>query len=170
MKTVLEIGCGDGFGGALVAQRTGRLICTDINVGLLTDNAERMKSFGNIEYKYHDFREKPFPNKVNGIFLVDVIEHIYTDEEPAFLSNIIDSLVEHGVCLIGTPNKTSEQYASELSKEGHVNLKDHKTLMNIGEQYYHNNFLFGMNDEVVHTGFPQMAHFLWLVSIGPKRG
>ena len=39
MKTVLEIGCGDGFGGALVADKIERLICTDINEGLLSDNS-----------------------------------------------------------------------------------------------------------------------------------
>jgi hypothetical protein len=28
--------------------------------------------------------------------------------------------------------------------------------------------LYGMNDEVVHTGFPKMAHYLFIVCADPK--
>jgi len=169
LNTVLEIGCGDGFGGAIVAQRVNRLICTDINKALLSENQTRMERFANIEYHYHDFRKNKYPEKVDGIFLVDVIEHIFADEEPGFLENLADTLGKHGVCLIGTPNETSKEYANKFSKKGHINLKNHKTLKSIGDEYFHNSFLFGMNDEVVHTSFPQMAQFLWLMGVGPKK-
>ncbi len=95
LNTVLEIGCGDGFGGAIVAQRVDRLICTDINQPLLKDNKSRMGHFSNIEYHYHDFRERPYPEKVDGIYLVDVIEHIFPEEKPDFLSNLIGSLLNY---------------------------------------------------------------------------
>ena len=127
-----------------------------------------MGHFSNIEYHYHDFRESPYPEKVDAIYLVDVIEHIFIDEEPHFLSSLVTSLNENGICLIGTPNITADKYANEYSREGHINLKDHKSLKTIGEKYFNNSFLFGMNDEVVHTGFPQMAHFLWLLCVNPK--
>ena len=168
LNTVLEIGCGDGFGGAIVAQRVDKLICTDINENLLKDNTSRMENFSNVEYCYHDFRLKPYPQKVDGIYLVDVIEHIFKKEESAFLSNLLASLNPNGICLIGTPNQTADQYASQYSKEAHVNLKNHETLQSIGDKYFHSSFLFGMNDEVVHIGFPQMAHFLWILCVNPK--
>ena len=168
LDTVLEIGCGDGFGGAIVAQRVKKLYCTDINESLLEDNKSRMEKFNNIEYHYHDFRESPYPNKVDGIYLVDVIEHIFQEEEHDFLSNLVTSMNHNGTCLIGTPNITADKYASVYSREGHINLKDHESLKTIGEKYFNNSFLFGMNDEVVHTGFPQMAHFLWLLCVSPK--
>ena len=169
LNTVLEIGCGDGFGGAIVAQRVDRLICADINKPLLEDNASRMGHFSNIEYHYHDFREGPYSEKVDAIYLVDVIEHIFIDEEPAFLLNLVASLNDNGICLIGTPNITADQYASEYSKEGHINLKDHESLKAIGENYFKNSFQFGMNDEVVHTGFSPMAHFLWVLCMDPRK-
>jgi len=169
LDTVLEIGCGDGFGGAIVAQRVKKLYCTDINESLLEDNKSRMNHFSNIEYQYHDFREKPYHKKVDGIYLVDVIEHVFKKEESAFLNNLVASLNPNGICLIGTPNIESGKYASKYSKEAHVNLKDYKELKGIGEKYFHNSFIFGMNDEVVHTGFPQMSHFLWVLCVGPKQ-
>jgi 2-polyprenyl-3-methyl-5-hydroxy-6-metoxy-1,4-benzoquinol methylase len=167
-QTVIEIGCGDGFGSALVAQKVPRVICTDINEGLLEENRSRMKKFSNVEFMYHDFRNEPFAEKVDGIYLVDVVEHIFKDEEQSFLDNLCLSLKQHGVCVMGTPNKTSEQYASAFSREGHVNLKDNRELRELGEERFFNHFIFGMNDEVVHTGFPEMAHFQWLVGIGPR--
>jgi 2-polyprenyl-3-methyl-5-hydroxy-6-metoxy-1,4-benzoquinol methylase len=168
-NTVLEIGCGDGFGGAIVAQRVDKLICTDINEPLLKDNSTRMTQFSNIHYEYHDFRESPFRKKVDGIYFVDVIEHIFQQEEHDFLSNLSASLNENGICLIGTPNIRADKYASKYSKASHVNLKDYKTLRAIGDKYFNNSLHFGMNDEIVHTGFPQMAHYLWLVCIGPRQ-
>ena len=166
--TVLEIGCGDGFGGALVAQKVKKLICTDINERLISENVTRMQNFSNIDYQYHDFRKSPYVEKMDGIYLVDVIEHIYKEEESSFLTNVCDSLTKHGICLVGTPNRTAEQYASELSKVGHVNLKDYSELKSIGESRFFNHFMFAMNDEVIHTGFPAMAHFQWLLGVGPR--
>ena len=88
-RVVLEVGCGDGFGSALVAQKTGNVICTDINKELLTQNSERMKAFKNIQFLYHDFREKSFDQPVEGAYLIDVVEHIYPEEEQEFLENIL---------------------------------------------------------------------------------
>ena len=165
---VLEIGCGDGFGGALIAQKVKNLICTDINADLINDNQKRMRRFENIEYCYHDFRESPYQPKVDAAYCIDVIEHIYPAEEEKVLQNIVNSLNAHGVCVIGTPNKTAEQYASPYSREGHVNLKEYDDLIKLGRKHFNNSFIFGMNDEVVHTGFPQMAHFLWLLGVDPR--
>ena len=99
---------------------------------------------------------------------MDVFEHIFKKEEKQFLSNLASSLNVNGVCLIGTPNITANKYASKFSKEGHINLKDHESLKAIGEKYFENIFQFGMNDEVVHTGYSPMSHFLWLLSVNPK--
>ena len=73
------------------------------------------------------------------------------------------------VVIIGTPNKSAEQYSSEWSRQGHVNLKDHKALRELGLRYFYNVFMFGMNDEVVHTGYLPMCHFLWALCVTPRR-
>ena len=143
-KLVIEVGCGDGFGSALVAQTVERLICTDINNPLLEDCSKRNKFLKNVEYKYMDFRKSSYNIKADAIYLVDVIEHI------------------------GTPNKTASKYASKWSKIAHVNLKDHSTLKALLKQYFHNVFFFGMNDEVVHTGFNPMCHYIWALYVGVK--
>mgnify|MGYP007028595943 CR=1 FL=1 len=35
-------------------------------------------------------------------------------------------------------------------------------------RFFDNVFLFSMNDEVVHTGFTPMAHYLFALCVGPK--
>jgi len=42
-----------------------------------------------------------------------------------------------------------------------VNCKDAPGLRQLMSQVFHNVFIFSMNDEVVHTGFYPMAHYLW---------
>jgi 2-polyprenyl-3-methyl-5-hydroxy-6-metoxy-1,4-benzoquinol methylase len=169
MDTVIEIGCGDGFGAPFVASVVRRLICTDINLPLLEDIRQRHKFLKNTTYEYFDFREKAYMPKADAIYLIDVIEHIFPNEEALFMSNLTKSLNDHGVALIGTPNKTADPYASEWSRQGHVNLKTYEDLRDLGLLYFYNVFMFGMNDEVVHTGFPPMCHFLWALCVTPRR-
>jgi len=167
-EMVLEVGCGDAFGAPVVAQAVKFLVCTDIDEETLADNRHRCAHFGNIEFQYFDFRGGTFPRKMDGVYLVDVIEHVFPEEENTFVDNLVASLNSHGVMLMGTPNVTSEQYASKHSREGHINLKDHKSLKALGLKFFHNVFLFSMNDEVVHTGFSPMAHYLWALCVGPR--
>lgn len=167
-ETVLEVGCGDGFGSMFVADAVSRLICTDVNERQLSDNRVRNSFACNTVYEYFDFRAEPYSESVDGMIMVDVIEHIYPEEEQRLLKNLCKSLRSNGVMLIGTPNERAERYASKFSRKGHVNLKDHNSLKALGKKYFHNVFMFGMNDEVVHTGFPQMAHYLWALCVGVK--
>jgi SAM-dependent methyltransferase len=169
MDTVIEIGCGDGFGSPIVASAVRRQICTDINPTMLEDNRKRNGFLGNTTYEFFEFREGPYRPPVDGIYLVDVIEHIFPHEEDTFMKNLAASLKPHGIALIGTPNKTAEQYASAWSRQGHINLKTHGELRDMGLRYFHNIFMFGMNDEIVHTGYAPMCHFLWALCVTPRR-
>jgi 2-polyprenyl-3-methyl-5-hydroxy-6-metoxy-1,4-benzoquinol methylase len=168
VESALEIGCGDAFGAPIVAQAVKRLICTDVDEGTVESNKQRCAPFKNIEFRYFDFRERPFPEKVRAIYLVDVIEHIYAEEEPQFMRHIVDSLTPDGFVLMGTPNITADQYASVHSREGHVNLKSQASLKALALGYFQNAFMFSMNDEVVHTGFAPMANYIWVLGVTPR--
>lgn len=168
VETALEVGCGDAFGGPLVAQSVKRLICTDIDEETIAANRERCRFFKNMEFAYHDFRRSPYPEKAQAIYLVDVIEHVFAEEEPIFMRNLVQTLQPDGFILMGTPNAAAEQYASAHSRAGHVNTKTHAALRQLGAAYFKNVFSFSMNDEVVHTGFGPMSHYLWILGVGPR--
>ena len=167
---VIEVGCGDGFGAPLVAQGVQQLTCTDIDEEQLRDNCARLAMFENIGFEYYDFREKCYPKPAEGLYLVDVLEHIFPEEEARFMCHLAGSLTERGVAVIGTPNASADIHASENSKIGHVNLKQGEQLRALCHEYFHNVFMFGMNDETIHTGYLPMAHYLIALCAGPKQG
>ena len=112
--------------------------------------------------------EGPVEGNFDAAYSLDVVEHIPQADEHAFLKNIVDSLQDQGVLIIGCPSIQSQAYASEGSKIGHINCKDQKQLYELMSEYFHNVFSFSMNDEVVHTGFYPMAHYLFAIGVGKK--
>ncbi len=77
------------------------------------------------------------------------------------LSAVLGRVKEADALIIGTPSIESQVYASRESRLGHINCKSHKTLKALMAAYFRNVFIFSMNDEVVHTGFHPMAHYLF---------
>lgn len=167
-KKILEIGCGDSFGTPVVAQAVESIHCVDWEPLLLKDNTKRLKKFKNCTFSVLDVTKNSTKEKYDAAFCLDVIEHINPKLEQAFIANICKSLKSNAICIIGTPNITASQYATEGSKEGHINLKSHVALRRLLEKYFANGFLFSMNDEVVHTGYAPMAHYLLAVGVGVK--
>ena len=66
--------------------------------------------------------------------------------------------------IVGMPSLESQTYASAASRAGHVNCKTGPDLKAVMQRYFHSVFLFSMNDEVVHTGYHKMAHYLIAVA------
>lgn len=168
MGRVLEVGCGDAFGAPIVAQVCGALVASDVDGCQLKDN-ERRCVHCNVEFAQHDFvsgrwRGEPF----DGAFAVDVLEHIAPGETAVWMRNIVEALTPEGVLLLGTPNVTAQAYASRHSVAGHINLHSHDQLRALGRHYFANVFMFGMNDETLHTGFGPMAQYLWALCVGPN--
>jgi len=165
---VLEVGAGDGFGLPLVAQAVGQLYALDWDRRLLDGNARRLAHLKNVTYLYADLNDSAPDVSVDGAYSIDVIEHIDPTKEATFVENILQCLKPNGVLLTGTPNVTAAQYASSRSHAGHINLKSMETLRQLMERYFENVFMFGMNDEVVHTGYPAMCHYLWSLAVGVR--
>lgn len=99
---------------------------------------------------------------------LDVIEHIEAGQEDIFMNNILKRLEEHSICIIGTPNITAAEYQSEASKVGHINLYSYQRLRVMMNRFFYHIFMFSMNDEVVHTGFGPMAHYLFAIGVDKK--
>ncbi len=66
------------------------------------------------------------------------------------------------------PSLESQAYASEASRVGHVNCKTGQELKTNALKYFTNVFLFSMNDETLHIGFPQMSHYIFVECSGKK--
>ena len=165
---VAEIGCGDGFCARIVKQEVGQLTITDYDSYFIKRFEDIASEEWPISAVEHNILEGPLEQKFDAIYSLDVMEHIHSENEHIFIKNIIDSVRNSGVIIIGMPSLESQKYASSGSKDGHVNCKSGKNLKSIMEKYFDNVFLFSMNDEVVHTGFEKMAHYLIVVCTSKK--
>jgi 2-polyprenyl-3-methyl-5-hydroxy-6-metoxy-1,4-benzoquinol methylase len=164
---VLEIGCADAFGTRIVRQEVKQLTATDFDQVFVDDVLRRMDHRWRFECRQHDLMAGPFPGSFDAAYGLDVIEHIPVADENVFVGNIVASLTPEGVLILGSPSLESQAYASPPSKAGHVNCKTGDGLRTLLDRFFHNVFLFSMNDEVVHTGFAPMAHYL--LAIGCTR-
>jgi 2-polyprenyl-3-methyl-5-hydroxy-6-metoxy-1,4-benzoquinol methylase len=166
-KNVLEVGCADAFGTRLVQQEVERVTATDFDQTFVDDVLRRMDPNWAFECRQHDLLTGPFPGSFDAAYAMDVIEHIPAAQEDMFVGNIVRSLTTEGVLILGSPSLESQVHASPPSKQGHINCKSGRALRALMERFFHNVFLFSMNDEVVHTGFAPMAHYL--IAVGSTR-
>jgi 2-polyprenyl-3-methyl-5-hydroxy-6-metoxy-1,4-benzoquinol methylase len=166
-SSVLEIGCGDGFGMRVVLQEVGAVHGVDFDPLFIEWARGHAVHEGlNCTFSVLDITQETPKGEFNAAYSLDLIEHIPPEREHRCMENICRALTPHAVCLIGTPNLTAQAYASKWSVEGHINLKSADTLRELLVRYFHNVFIFSMNDEVVHTGFYPMAHYLLGVGVG----
>ena len=165
--SALEIGCADAFGTRLVRQEVPRVTATDFDPVFIENARAVADPKWLIDFAVHDLFSSPFPGDFEAAYALDVIEHIAPEREAEFVGRIVESLTPHGILILGCPSLQSQAFASPPSKEGHINCKDGPGLRALLNWFFHNVFLFSMNDEVVHTGFTPMAHYL--IGIGTDR-
>ncbi len=159
-NNVLEVGCGDSFGTAIVLQTVKRVHGIDIEPVVIEDNIKRTEYGDRCSYEVLDMTSSSPNTRFDGVFALDVIEHISQSSEERFMANIAISLTSDAVCIIGTPNITAGQHASARSAASHINLKSSESIKQLMSPYFENVFIFSMNDEVAHTGFYPMANYL----------
>lgn len=168
-KSVIEVGCNAGFKTMMLSQFVEKVVGLDYSesaIKFANENyADEKRS-----YLCADITQmEPFKEKVDAAVSLDVIEHIPQEDENTFIAAIANNLKEDGVCIIGTPNITASAYQSEETKISHINLYSHQRLRDLMGKYFDNVFMFGMNDEVVHTGYPAMSHYIIAMGVGLKR-
>lgn len=169
-RNVLEVGCGDAFASRIVLQSVGALSVTDFDPVFLEDI--RARQIDDWRYKRifsHDLLAGPInAESYDGIFALDVLEHIRETDESTFIANMIAPLAVDGTVIIGMPSLESQTYASPLSKEGHVNCKSMPDLKATMQQHFTNVYMFCFNDEMLHVGYHKMAHYIVAVCCGKK--
>lgn len=167
-ENVLEVGCGDAFASRIVQQHVNKITVSDFDPVFISDVNRRMNSAWPLKTVVHDFIRGPLVLNFDGVYCLDVFEHINAKFEDIFLLNIKLSLQENGVLIVGMPSLESQKYASAASRLGHVNCKTGEQLKLTLGNHFKNVFLFSMNDEVVHTGFSPMANYRIAICTGKK--
>jgi len=168
-QSALEIGCADAFGTRLVQQEVAHVTAVDFDPVFIQDARERMNPNWPFDCFVHDMLSGPVPGEFDAVYSLDVLEHIDPLHEDSFMGNMLASLRQDGVAIIGIPSLESQAHASPQSRAGHVNCKSGNDFRQFMRKYFEHVFLFSMNDEVIHTGYYPMAHYLLALACGPKK-
>ncbi len=166
---VLEVGCMEGFGSIVLEKFVKSLYAIDFYKPHLKEiecsNYKSQVTFGSADFLDRNIL---FGGNFNGIVSFDVLEHIDPNQENYFFESMLINLHKAGICIVGMPSVESQIYAQKANKRAHINCKSGVDFRQLCEKFFSNVFLFSMNDEVVHTGFSKMAHYLICICVNPK--
>ncbi|MCE9605458.1 MAG: class I SAM-dependent methyltransferase [Planctomycetia bacterium] len=166
-RKVLDVGCGEGLGTWLLAQRNGAAVGLDFDAEAI-EVAQGNFHDRRVRFACGDFFETPV-EKYDALVNFDCIEHILPQNVDRFWSRITEHLADDGLAIVGTPSLASDAYANPTTRAGHVNLYSGDRLEAEMSQHFRQVFLFSANDETIHTGFRQLAHYYLGVGVGPIR-
>lgn len=165
-KTILDLGCSDGFGTYYIAEFAKFVIGVDFDEEAI-GYAKSENKATNIEYKLENFLNKKY-GEFDGIVSFDVIEHIYPENVKNYMNTVIANLMGEGVFVIGTPSIETQQYSKGNVTGAHINVYKGEDFYTMLKGYFHNVFLFTQNDEIIHTGHLRMANYLIAVCSYPR--
>ena len=159
-ERVLEVGCGDGFGTPIVAQQVKALEGIDFYKPHI-EEARHNVVLPNLTFHSGDFLDgnEAWRGAFDGIYALDVLEHVDPEQEERFLKTILVCLDPDGVFICGMPTLASQAYASEYNKAAHINCQHPAQITATLKKYFKAVFSFGMNDEMLHTGFDMMRQY-----------
>jgi 2-polyprenyl-3-methyl-5-hydroxy-6-metoxy-1,4-benzoquinol methylase len=162
--SVVDAGCGQGFGSVFMGKFAGQVTGVDFDADLVTANGERYKDIPNLTFEQRNLLEDPKPSdQFDALVSMDVIEHFEVAEQEVLAANYARYLKDGGFAVIGTPSVVSAPYASERRRTSHIHEFEPAEVENLLRRHFKNVFLFSMTDENVSTSFVRLAWYLMAI-------
>jgi len=164
---VVDVGCGHGIGSIFLSKYSKSVTGLDVDKDLIIANQKKNKDLKNITFDQFDLLKpnKKFFNKFDVLVSMDVIEHFSIKKTQKVIKSYNDLLKKNGVAFIGTPNISSQPFASKRRLNTHLFEFNHKNFEDHLSKHFKNVFVFSMTDENVSTSFPKLAWYLMAICI-----
>jgi len=133
-KTVLDIGCGMGYGSYLLASKAKKVKGIDISKEAI-EYARRTYKRNNLDFYLLDIQNiKKFQNRFDVVVAFEVIEHLKKENQVRFINHIYEILRRRGILFISTPNKffslsTQRFYGKNPYHLKELNYKEFKRII-----------------------------------------
>jgi 2-polyprenyl-3-methyl-5-hydroxy-6-metoxy-1,4-benzoquinol methylase len=144
-KCVLDLGSGEGYGAALLAEHAREVVGIDYSPEAVK-HARARYARGNLSFDVGD--AMAIPNQLGHFDVVtcfEVIEHV--EDHGALLAGIARALRPGGVVLLSTPNKRVDELFESVSRrehyEYHINMLTPKQLRRHAGLYFSDIRLYG---------------------------
>jgi len=164
---VLEVGSGSGLGSMFISQHCAHVTGIEVKTTEV-EEARAINRRENVEFKVADLFEMEVARPYDVVFSLDVIEHMPIEQGQKLIAAMARQLSSTGMAIIGTPSIYSYEYQSPVSKASHVKCYAQEELLASVDKYFGRTLAFSMNDEMVHTGSPQMAWYYFVLAFMPK--
>lgn len=161
-KRVLDVGCNEGLGTYLLAKECGFAKGLDFDEEAIC-TAQMNFPGDNLTFEVADFLTHTYRDIWDAVTSFDTIEHIFPEHKDNFWHSLKASLKPEGIAIIGTPSAISQQFASPVSRQGHINIYTPERLEEEMKAHFTHVFMFAAHDEIVHTGYLPLAHYLFAV-------
>lgn len=154
--SVLEVGCGVGYGARLLADFAKEVVAMD-------QDKEMNKFWRKLNKKNLKFLTKIPKQKFDVVVCFEVIEHINEKNVPDF----IDILKEHcsGVMYLSTPRALPLEQKSRNRQLEHKKEYSPDELKDLLNKHFSHNFIFGQNDAIISSQNLNMAWNLVAICI-----
>lgn len=148
-RSVIEVGCGHGYGSVFLSNHVDNLVATDIDEELIEICKKKFSSLDNCKFQVMDLLNcDKSVEKYDGLVSLDVIEHFEKKDIDRVVDNYYSLLKKDGVAVIGTPNIKSQQYASARRKASNPFEFNYEEFYNALSNKFENVFVFSMTDSI----------------------
>lgn len=125
-KTVIDLGCGTGYGSAILARQARYVIGVDIDQEAIKYAKENYNS-SNMEFLRGDCVRLNLNKKFDIAVAMELIEHLDENEQHAMLKCVSNHLKSNGTFIASTPNKETytlklDFHKRELNREEFQNM------------------------------------------------
>ena len=116
----------------------------------------------NLNFEVADVRDLASLNRqIDSVVCMDVIGHFGQEEGPIVVKSLANVHIDRGMLIIGTLNVRSRDFASQRRRITHAFEHDYATFEKLLLGIFRRALGFSMRDEIVSTGFSQLAwHFM----------
>ena len=150
-KKVLDAACGTGYGTALLAQSAERVFGIDISKEAIS-YAESNYSAKNVNFAVANIEKLPFESDFFDVVVsFETIEHVDTQKQEKFLSEVKRILKKDGIFIISTPNK--EVYKNRVKNHFHLSEFSFDDFKSFLEKCFKSIKFFGQKFEISNIVF-----------------
>ena len=148
-ESVLDVGCGYGYGTKFLSKYCAKAIGCDINA--ICVEAAKIR-FPDIQFFHTDIREVNL-GQFDVVTCMELIEHLENPDE--VIEKVKKTTRKYAV--FSTPRYVPYENRSEVRKLFHVKEYDKESLYNLLSKFFNTVLIFTQTDEVITSGNPDVC-------------